>query len=312
VVVKMGRCGTIPALVLALALLQCGGADRGRPEAPVTVEAGAGDPCTAATGLEFQNIADFEGDVAQCDPAIAPGVMAQCFYLNYDVANSPRACDATKDKPCALASGERASSDYCLSLDPSQGGHLTNSKMDGPNRCGTSARALHFRGVNIATCIDPDSNREGWGATLQVTFNWNPNGNASTPYDASAWEGISFWIRRGSQPTETAFLASVQDLYTAAPPLPTDGGPTYVAYCNTMAAAPDAEKCDPFGAAVLMTEEWRFVKLPFALLQQKGFGVPSPTGKVDTKDLLGLQFSFAAGNWDLWLDDIALYRQAER
>ena len=82
----MGRPVSSSALVLLLALVQCGGEDRGRPEAPVPVEAGAGDPCAATTGLEFQNIADFEGDYAACDSAVSGGAMRECLYLNFDVA----------------------------------------------------------------------------------------------------------------------------------------------------------------------------------------------------------------------------------
>ena len=101
-------------------------------------------------------------------------------------------------------------------------------------------------------------------------------------------------------------------MYTAAPPASTtDGGAAYPSYCSLLPGAPDAEKCDPFGAAVLMTEEWRFVKLPFAHLQQKGFGVPAPSGHVDPSALLGMQFGLAAGNWDLWLDDIAFFKEAK-
>jgi hypothetical protein len=300
------------SVVLVLALVGCGGEDKGRPQAPVPSEAGAADFCQATAGLEFQSISDFEGDTARCDPAVSPGVMAQCFYFNFDSDNSPRDCKATKEIPCLLASGEQVASDVCSSQDPGRGGRLNTTQLEGVDRCSTSKSSFHYVGTNVATCINPSTKRQGWGATLQVTFNWTSNGKASAPYDASAWDGVSFWIRKGSGPTATALLASVQDIYTAAPPLPADGGATYPEYCSVLPAAPDAEKCDPFGAAVLMTADWRFVKLPFALLQQKGFGVPSPSGMVDTKNLVGLQFGLAAGNWDLWLDDIAFYRETKR
>jgi hypothetical protein len=277
----------------------------------VPVEAGAVDACQATAGLTFQNIADFEGDVAQCDPAVAAPT-AQCFFLNYDKDLSPRVCAGTKETPCLLESGEQVPSDVCFNADPVQsGGRLNDAPMEGMDRCGSSKRALHYVGKNVAICMSPTTKRQGWGATLQVTFNWTSNGKPSQPYDASAWDGVSFWIRKGTGPTATAILASVQDIYTAAPPIPVDGGKVYPEYCSVATGVSDAEKCDPFGAAVLLTDEWRFVKLPFATLQQKGFGVPSPTGKVDASNLSGVQFGLAAGNWDLWLDDIAFYREAK-
>jgi hypothetical protein len=212
--------------------------------------------------------------------------------------------------PCLLTTGEQVSDDVCLDQNPGRGGRLPDTKIEGAARCGVSKSALHYVGTNIAVCINPSTKRQGWGATLQVTFNWTSSGKASAPYDAHAWDGVSFWIRKGTGPTGTAVLAAVQDVFTAAPPAaPTEGGASYPSYCSVLPGAPDAEKCDAFGAAVLMTEEWRFVKLSFAHLQQKGFGVPAPSGRIDPSLLLGLQFSVPPGNWDLWLDDISFYRE---
>jgi hypothetical protein len=312
----MARLASPLPLVLALTLAGCGGEDRGRPQAAVSVEAGVGDPCQAAAGLQFQEIANFEGDKAECDLAVAPptemNATPHCFYLNYDDTTSPRFCAIPEAKACLQLDGAQAPDEMCVDTFPGKGAGLTDTMIEGNGRCGSSSRALHFIGQNLAVCINPATKRQGWGATLQVTFNWTPSGQAGTPYDARAWDGVSFWIRRGAGPTGNALLAAVQDVFTAAPPAPKgDGGVVYPMYCSVLPGDSDSKKCDPFGAAVLMTDAWHFVKLPFSQLQQKGFGVPAPTGRIDPAVLLGLQFGFSAGSWDLWLDDVAFYREAK-
>jgi len=313
VVVSMVRLGSHLPLVLALTLAACGGEDRGRPQATLSTDAGHEDPCQAAVGLQFQNIVNFEGDSAECDLAVAPATgLNQCVFLNYDSETSPRSCVIPEAKPCLLQTGEQVPDDVCLDQDPGRGSKLHDTKIEGGGRCGSSTGALHYVAHNVAICIDPKTKRQGWGTTLQATFNWTSSGVAQTALDARAWDGVSFWIRRGTGSTGTAVLVSVADVFSAvAIDSMGDGGETKSSFCSSLPGAADSEKCDPFGAAVLMTDEWRFVKLPFARLQQKGFGVPAPTGHVDTAALVGLQFNLAAGNWDLWIDDIAFYREAK-
>ena len=74
---------------------------------------------------------------------------------------------------------------------------------------------------------------------------------------------------------------------------------------------PDSEKCDAFGTAVTLTEEWSFVPARFAGLRQKGFGVPSVNGQLDTASISRMQILLSAGSWDFWVDDVALFRRVE-
>jgi hypothetical protein len=88
-----------------------------------------------------------------------------------------------------------------------------------------------------------------------------------------------------------------------------DGGVCFQTCHADAVTMTDAEKCDPFGLAVGLTSEWRFVKIPFAQVMQKGFGVPSAHGTLDTSELVGLQFALSAGDWDVWIDDVSFYRE---
>ena len=201
-----------------------------------------------------------------------------------------------------------------------------------------SNSAFHLAATNIAACYDPTTKQEGWGVTLQVTFNASSGnaGQSAGAFDASAWDGISLWERRGTGPTGGAILVSIQDPYTAVtasasstftgftfpPACDPDGTPDAGADCLIRCSAipstkpdprkppaPDATKCDPFGAAVGLTDDWQFVKIPFASAAQKGFGVPSPLGQIDVSALVGLQIALSPGDWDVWLDDIAFYHE---
>lgn len=317
-----------------------------------------GDPCCAANGLEFQNIVNFETPLGRCDPIVDPALPQQtgCLYFNYDrdidpvpdpnspppdsqlVLHSPPDCAlAGLDVPgiCRLPNGSIAPVGVCSTSNLVQA-TLPTSPIEAGGRCGTSGRALHLVAKNLSICVSDITGRQGYGATLFVTFNVNLGaGISAAGYDASAWEGVSLWVRKGSGEGGNSFLALARDPYTAPVLNSPDAAPTLCnsqpqSYCGSpsfpcispeggifvtpggklMPAIPDSERCDPFGARVPATGDWRFVKLPFAQLKQGGAGKPSPLGGVDVTALVGLEFLFSPGDWDLWIDDIAFYRSA--
>jgi hypothetical protein len=69
----------------------------------------------------------------------------------------------------------------------------------------------------------------------------------------------------------------------------------------------DVLKCDRFGAGVGLEPEWRFVKVPFANMRQRGYGVVSPAGRLLTESLLAFGIYLDVGNWDFWIDNVAYY-----
>jgi hypothetical protein len=80
---------------------------------------------------------------------------------------------------------------------------------------------------------------------------------------------------------------------------------------------PDFCKCDGYWVGVGLTDEWHLITVPFARMNQKGYGVPSPLQHIDTAHITSLQFSFGSqaglarsGDWDLWIDDVSFYRRA--
>jgi hypothetical protein len=319
--------------------------DDAPPEVPI-------DPCCAAADLEQQNIVSFDTPLGRCDPAIDPTSTQQgnCLYFNYDndldpppspippdwvpVLHSPPNCLTPEAVgKCTLPGGQLAPFGTCATSNIVQG-TVPTTHIEGGGRCGTGLSAMHLVAKNLSTCVSGLTQMQGFGATLSMTFNTTPSGFSAAVYDATAWEGISFWIRKGAQPSRGSFVALVRDRYTG-PPVPgvlpdnqayCASSPAY--YCGTasmpcvsadggtyttpngtlMPVIPDSARCDPFGNVVPLTSEWRFVKLPFATMKQGGAGKPSPLGRLDTSALLGIVVLFPPGDWDMWLDDVSFYR----
>jgi hypothetical protein len=301
---------TALAAAAALLLPACGGTDDGRPARPTVEAAAVVDACAAADerlaqGWEFRPIVDFEPLdgmpkrklEAECAPS-----MPCSFYFNYDSALSPALSPA--DPPSALCD---LGAGVVTGLNQGMGPPFAYPLPEA--RCGRSQYAYHQQGQHIAVCVNPKTGRQGWGATLAITLDANPtnSGQALKPFDASSWDGVSLWVRLGDASSNHAMLVSAKDIYTGQ--VPFSLFKEMQAYCSTADGMPDAKKCDPFGLAVLLEPEWRFVTVPFARLQQKGFGVPSPLGEFDVSQLLGFELGFSAGDWDVWVDDIALYRE---
>jgi hypothetical protein len=325
-----GRAAFCFASLIALVGGACGGStDRGRPSAKPGGSGEEPEPCAAAQGYEFQNLVNFEGDseslapmtTAVCDPAVS--CMANPFYFNYDRAQS---------NPDPMEEGHRCPNDPmgppdkvfgcdCIvavnpgvlsATDPEVGSTLNGTEVMG-GRCNESSYALHITATNIAMCYDSNG-RLGWGGGLDITFgrsNTSDAGGAAggdggetgepapTPgvngFDASPWDGISFWVRKGGA-GKSSFIITVSDPGTTTP------------VCSEVETDADAEKCDAFGVAVTLTEEWTFVPAVFRSMRQKGFGKPSPIGHLDSGNIKKIQFLMSAGDWDFWIDDIGFFR----
>jgi hypothetical protein len=299
--------------LLFLPQLGCGGADEGRPPDPRMPvsggEGGAGfDQCKAAENYEFRTLIDFEpyqlpngiGELARCDP----GLTNSCsFYFNYDEASSPRnsAANLTRGSDCQQL---QVDEDEEVFTFPRIGQQSFPGQEMPDARCGEEGRGLNIVTENVGMCIGSDG-RLGWGATLDVTF---------TPaLDASDWDGISLWVKNDSRDGNASFILQFVDPYTSGAEDPETGEPS----CDASDPAvgqqpvPDHEKCDAFGTAITLPDEWIFVPARFSTLGQKGFGVVSPLGRLKQDQIARLQIFIDSGDADFWIDDIALFRAAE-
>jgi endoglucanase len=106
-------------------------------------------------------------------------------------------------------------------------------------------------------------------------------------YDASMYEGITFWAKSGTGPAKM----------TVKMP---DG--------NT---DPDGQVCtacfNDYGAQITLTNQWQRIVLPFrALRQEPDWGAPRKP-HVDPKRLFAIHFEAKTpgSDYDFWIDDIA-------
>jgi hypothetical protein len=326
----------LPLGLLVAALSACGGTDNGRPSGKGPDAGAAALPCDAADGYSTQVFIDFEGELrpfagypdlrtaAVCDAVCS----ADAFYFNFDEAHS----NEDPAEPCGFAGQLQGCDcqvavrpDVLPSTDPAVAASLYGREIDGGGRCGVPGKAMHVQATNIANCYGSNG-RLGWGAGVDINLaasgplddgaggtsggEGGASGDEANPpgsdgYDARGWDGISFWARNGNPGTNSTFIISVSDPGTTLPPPGQPG-------CSDAETAPDAEKCDAFGVAVTLTEEWTFVPALFRAMRQKGFGKPSPLGYLDTGNIVKIQLLLGRpGDWDVWIDDVAFFREPE-
>ena len=284
---------------LALAWAGCGGAtDLPRPngERPL---APAPDQC--ALGAVFTETAlidtfDPRGtDTLACGSPEVPCV----GYLNHDAKHSPGADD--NDCKQDILNGQ---------LVADSGLVETFSVLpEAEERCGAPTNAMHFLASNLSMCVGTNG-RKGWGLGWEVDFGTN---QLKAPIDASAWDGFSFWVKKGTGPGEGAIIVAAVDRFSVGGYQETDPDTGESVFCVSSDPAQqplpeaDSAKCDPFVVGVSLTRDWTFVAVRFADMRQKGFGMRAPNG-LETFALARLQFLASAGNWDFWLDDIAFFK----
>jgi len=108
------------------------------------------------------------------------------------------------------------------------------------------------------------------------------------PYDASKYQGISFFAKKG--PSSTSKLRiKIPDKNTDP-----DGG-----VCGACA--------NDFGMQLTLTEEWQRFIVPFsALRQESGWGNPRPRA-LESEAVFAVQFQVNEKGrpFDVWLDDLA-------
>lgn len=152
--------------------------------------------------------------------------------------------------------------------------------------CG-STRALHVQATGL--------NEYGG----QFVYRWQPE-----LHDVSDWDGVSLWLRKGDEPGGDSLLVSVWERFTDANAAAQAGVDPI---CKDSPL--EKEKCDQFTEGVGFADEWRFYAIRFDEMKQDGFGVRAPY--FDLAGAANLVLSFERGDWDFWVDDVALFREKQ-
>ncbi len=153
-------------------------------------------------------------------------------------------------------------------------------------RCGVSRYALRLTAAGL----------ERFGGAFGRNF-------YPEPFDASGWDGLSFWAKRGKETVNRRLFVSVGEPHTDQSNGVRLRG---ASFCEEAPEAPE-RKCDRFGATVNLETEWRFFTIPFEAMRQRGFGRKAP--RLDRRAVIGINIEIGTGDWDLWIDDMAFFRE---
>lgn len=139
---------------------------------------------------------------------------------------------------------------------------------------GTSAVALHIRGVNFTI----------WGSGTGIHI-------SDTGWDASAYSGLIMWAR-----SDTKSELSIGVATTATQD---------VAYGGKCEPSGGRQCGDHFATQRTLTSTWQAYQISFSELRQGGWGVVAPTANIDTTAVMELDLiTPPATSFDIWLDDI--------
>jgi hypothetical protein len=118
---------------------------------------------------------------------------------------------------------------------------------------------------------------------------WTETNGEHCYYDASYYDGISFWIRGTSNVRIALQNPSVRPV--------AEGG----------TCPADATCYDSHGFDVAVTEEWTQHNLSFDVMQQLGWG--TKVGAFKPEELFTVEFQFTPGvAYDIWLDDLSFFK----
>jgi len=173
------------------------------------------------------------------------------------------------------------------SLTPDEGTSVTMEPIPG-GRCGVSNKAIRVTG----------SGWSDWGAGFGFDLHYDTSLSKETPYDVSAYKGMTFWARIGETSVNTVRFA-MGDQWSRP-----DGG-----HCDVTLTNGTTASYDTFGSSVTLTPSWQRFVLLFDHLQQRSFGWPEPMG-LETTTAMNVEFAIPPSSpvFDIWIDDIALFK----
>jgi len=273
------RCVTVSHMVLA-----CGGRyDLGGLD-------GTADPASAGSGPTSQSggatsvavpVPVAQGGVASVgtsEPSTPSTVVGPCTSLIDDMEDGTghiRRCTERQGVWYAFAALNFPGTIWPEVTTP--GVPVETSAIDGGR--GSSRRAMHAYGSS--------SNTANWlaGIGLDLAF----DGVTYGTFDASAYRGVTFWIRGSASAGFSGFEFRISTTRT-----------TLAKYGGTC----EEEPCWPHGVRISLESEWKKVSVPFTVLTRYISDEP-----FKPSEITNLQFYCSEGcsSFDIWVDDIAFY-----
>jgi hypothetical protein len=334
--------GSIVFALLAPCASGCGGAgERLKPNlsAEVAADAGAGiNPCSPPATFETAQFGCTPSAAIKCldFDGVGEGALPTGWYRYYDkIAEAPKYADPITGN---LESFEPHGSGDATNATATTHGDWTTRIPSTEKHCGAGNYAYHV--------VSADQNV--WGPQFGVKFDQTTDSTHLPAIDTADWDGFEFWIRRGVdhpelEPFGTTLFVGLIDKNTLSNQSKLDSDPP----CNDSSNI-DGKKCDVYGKGIgFVTDRkeatnrrvkcdpagsgslialtgnepddasgpyycWKHVMIGFDELHQRGFGVYVP--QLDRAGILQIRFAMdigdgANGNWNVWVDDVFLFRQ---
>jgi hypothetical protein len=171
---------------------------------------------------------------------------------------------------------------------PAPNGAATAAEIPG-GRC-QSMFAMHFTGMGCSVF------GAGVGTDLAAPASTDAGATtgsaAKTPYDVSAYSGISFWVRADKGSSIRFKMPMTDDTKT------TDGG-------NCVDSA--TSKCsDDFGSNIALTKSWVKKTVMFSKMTQEGWGKKFTWNPAH---VTSIQFQVpVVAAFDVWIDDVSFVK----
>lgn len=243
-----------------------GGTTNGGEDPPPVSSGGAGTPPPPPGG---EGGATNPGDPSP--PTDCAALLPEDVIADFELGTAKTAA--------VLAPTARGNTSYYYYNDKSPTGVLDPPKIESQPLVATSGGcgmyAFRFSATGFTS----------WGAGLAADFLPKVN-DLKVGFDASAYTAIAFLAKVSGGPTE--FFVNAQDVNTHP-----DGG-----QCTDTAGE---EQCDAWGGMITIGTAWELKTIPFAALQQRGFGKAAPG--FDASQIISFRLQ-ARGDFELWIDDV--------
>jgi hypothetical protein len=170
---------------------------------------------------------------------------------------------------------------------PAPNGTATAAEIPG-GRC-NSMFAMHFTGMGCSVFgagvgTDLAAPAAGDGGTATTA--------AKTPYDVSAYTGISFWVRADKGSSIRFKMPMTDDTKT------TDGG--------SCVDSPTSKCSDDFGSNIALTKNWVKKTVMFSTMKQEGWGKKFTWTPAH---VTSIQFQVPVVTaFDVWIDDVSFVK----
>lgn len=250
---------------------------------------GGAAPGTAGIGTAG---ASTGGDATACDGECVPATASGKVPLIDDFEDGDTALAGLSTTLCGVGSNDQRSG-YWYTYNDGSSDQQTPAPGTIPTPITTNCRSG-------TRCMETKSS-VGYAkyAALGISFNNRPGAKYDCAYNASAYQGVRFWVRGSGT---LRFQWRTVNLHGA---MTTSQG---TCVSGSDVEQPSSQCYDFYGQTILLTEAWKLVQVPFSTMTQEDWGGTQISAPLDLTQALGLNFYVENGlPFDVVIDDVSFY-----